>query len=126
MFHHDCAEKKIGTVMTKKIPFYIICISFLQLVSMAWHTFVFDHNHPVEFFGEGVQAILHGEDKKWLFLALVIFFFVALRILRVHSSPQTMRYRRYVGVREDLGIGIYADPMKRAMRRGIMHGKLCG
>ena len=112
--------------MTKKIPLYIVCLSILLLVSMAWHTFAFDHNHPVEFFGEGVQAIVHGEDKKWLFAALIIFLFIALRILSAYSSLQTMRYRRYICAREDAGIGMCADPMKYAMRRGIMHGKLCG
>ncbi|GEM_PF-2800808 len=114
--------------MTQKIHLYIICISLLLLVAMAWHTFAFRHNHPLEFFGGGIQAMLHGEDKKWLLLAKLISFFTAFGILSytvINYLLQTPRYGQYAGMYDTVGIAQYADPMKRAMQGGIMHPKLC-
>lgn len=78
------------------------------------------HDHPHFAFGEGVQATLHGEDRKlWLLpvLALVSVFGAMLAALALVWPPYASRLGSVLAVH---------DPVHRALRRGIINPKICG
>ncbi len=41
------------------------------LLTIGLHTIVFDHHHPKPM-GEKMQAVFHGDNKKWFIAAIVI------------------------------------------------------
>lgn len=56
-------------IYKQKLLFFAACLLFLSLVL---HTMGVSHHHP-PFLGEGVQALAHGQDEKWLLLLAVMF-----------------------------------------------------
>lgn len=115
--------------MMKKIPLYIIVISFLLLAAIAWHTLAFDHDHPRELFGDGIQAVLHGEDRKWIILGICILFLLAFGTAYAGFMRGGFRHMpnqgQCFGAYETAMDRAVADPMKCALYNGIMHPKLC-
>lgn len=113
----------------EKASFFIIVISFLLLAVITWHTLVFDHDHQRELFGDGIQAVLHGEDRKRFFLDVCFLFLLAwgtAYIAVIYADLKyLLDYRRCFGGYKTLMIGQLPDPMKRALYSGRLHPKLC-
>jgi hypothetical protein len=95
-----------------------------MVTALSLHA-VIPHDHPEEVFGTGIQAALHGNDKKWWLLLLVAAFFVLFgnsvknalnkncQIFPSHSFWLTSNFSNIF------------DPIREALRRGILHPKLC-
>lgn len=100
-----------------------IGIAVMLLASFAVHTIVLDHDHPHNLFGDGVQAFLHGDHKKWwLFVVLLSLAFMWREFLPL----QGLRHGVCVGYnwftrrcRREF------DIMGEILREGILHPKLC-
>lgn len=105
---------------------FLVFTSFLLTAALIFHAAHLEHHHPLEF-GDGIQAILHGEDRKWLF-ALLLAALVAAALL---LSPQlliegTFRGSLHAPYRlEHNFLRNLVDPIRRALRTGIVHPKLC-
>ncbi|OGZ45761.1 MAG: hypothetical protein A3C84_00605 [Candidatus Ryanbacteria bacterium RIFCSPHIGHO2_02_FULL_48_12] len=104
-----------------------IGIALLLLASFVIHAIILDHDHPHDLFGDGVQAFLHGDYKKWwLFGVLVYVAFLSVRrkSLCVRMLEQKMYARvRYAWFTQ--GSCRIFDVMQEMMRTGILHPKLC-
>jgi hypothetical protein len=84
------------------------------LAVFSLHTAAFNHEHNERVFGGILQAIVHGEDKKWFadflpgraipFVFPPVFFLVFYCLARYFFSA--------------------IDPFREALRRGVIHPKL--
>lgn len=103
----------------------IIFLSVILLVSFALHM-VIKHDHSEDHFGTGIQAVFHGEDKKWWALfALASIFFALAKFLRKRlnidaKSPASKSYLYLT-----FYISKIFDSIREALRRGILNPKLC-
>ncbi len=89
------------------------------------HTFI-PHDHPHEIFGTGIQAAFHGEDKKWwALLVLVSLFFALVRFIRERLNVDLKNLACKPCFYLTLGFSKIFDPIREALRRGILHPKLC-
>lgn len=94
------------------------------LFSFAFHTLWFDHDHP-KFMGEGVQAIVHGQDKKWFLLLFLNIFLLWTGIgkslvldIKSHHTSFARVFKAFYFVSK------LFDPLVRGFRRGIIHPKI--
>jgi hypothetical protein len=100
-------------------------IAVVLLASFVVHAIVLEHDHPHDLFGDGVQAFLHGDHKKWWLFAvsLCLFLFSVRRGLfhvqilgqGLHTKYSLLVYR---------GRSVF-DTMQKIFREGILHPKLC-
>ena len=118
------AQRKITRLFRTKNVLFILAL--LLILSFCLHA-LSHHEHPKDLFGEGPQAAFHGEDKKWwaLFIALslslayVSFF----RKQRDAASQISRQGETFPPARGSL---ILFDPLHEALRKGVMHPKICG
>jgi len=103
--------------------------ALLLLISFAWHEIDFDHDHPHALFGNGVQALLHGENKKWwailLLAALAVLRASLWRVGIVAPDAGEDHFLKTQGTALRAGFARALDPLNVLLRRGIMHPKLC-
>lgn len=95
-------------------------VAFLLVLSFGLHAISVDHHHPWAG-ADGIQAALHGEDKKWLADMLCVLY-IWTGLLATEFFYRTM-IRRNIGI--SLEILVCGDPMRSALRKGIVHPKLC-
>ena len=98
-------------------------VAILLIAALFLHALHLEHHHPLEF-GEGVQALLHGEDRKWLLAALLAALFALVllfsrRPFLVELSGRTV----LLDFNPALSLSILV-PVRIALRRGIVHPKL--
>lgn len=100
-------------------------ISIVLLMYFVLHDII-PHKHPSEIYGTGIQAIFHGSDRKWWYLMLLAFIFVAVDLLR--------KWRLQTYLRQSVAISFYYlridisklfNPILQALRTGILNPKLC-
>jgi hypothetical protein len=103
----------------------VLLIAFALLSAFVLHEIV-PHEHAEEVFGTGVEAALHGQDRKWLMLlllsALLWIFSDSLKrqndLLLWGGLPRNSVFREF-------GFLKVFNAVFQALRRGIMHPKLC-
>jgi hypothetical protein len=93
-------------------PRFFLAAVLLAVFSL--HTVAFNHEHDERVFGDILQAIVHGEDKKWF------ADFLPGRAMPLPLPPVAVfifcsLLRRFFAA---------ADPFREALRRGIIHPKL--
>lgn len=100
----------------KKIGCFFALVLFL---ATALHTIYFDHDHQKEIFGDGMQAIMHGSDKKHFFV---------LDAPNLYSPSFTFLPERFLFSYFFLLFSVLVykgfDPFREALRRGKIHPKL--
>lgn len=97
-------------------------MAILALSAFALHAVGFHHDHPVELFGTGIQAILHGEDRKLLAIAVIVLFvFLIFTRLALFKLFQIILLRR-VFTRFSFNQN---NLFRELLRTGILHPKFC-
>ena len=96
-----------------------VLLAGLLLFSMAFHAFV-PHHHQHFAFGEGIQAATHGQERKLWFVLLLLG--LAVGRFRFTGSCGGFFTRLTMAVRA----GGVRHSLQDALRRGIMHPKICG
>jgi len=104
-------------------PHYIlIFFTLFILTAMGMHLIEFHHDHSEFIFGTGMEAVMHGGDKKiWIFVIMTLFLLVgAVEMLKgmIHRAYMA---RRYIF---EICLGIF-DKNLELFRTGVMHPKLC-
>ena len=99
-------------------------------IAMIFHAIEIHHEHIEEIFGHGEQkAFLHGGDKKYWFLALLNLIAVAAWTIsalcnrRIHGDDRRISHalsRYFLFVASKI-----FDPVREALRTGILNPKLC-
>lgn len=112
-----------------RLSFSLILISIVILAAMMLHAVEFDHHHP-SVLGEGIQATLHSDDRKRLFVtilaaSLVIAYVVSVVSLYAKNILILSGPRLIASCGDVRGIGWRHDLLMRGLRRGIIHPKLC-
>jgi len=107
-----------------KLKYLLIAVAVLMLLSLSLHA-VIPHDHPKEIFGNGIQVILHGNDRKWWILLLLVSLFIASRGLFKGKLVNT----QLASIRQSafwltFNFSNIFDPIREALRRGILHPKL--
>jgi ATP/ADP translocase len=119
--------------MVKKIlksRYLIMFMACLLLFAIIFHAIEIHHEHAEEIFGNDEQkAFLHGGDKKYWFAVLLgLIAIVAGTIFSIFNR------RKYIDNGQvSYSISIYfllvaskiVDPVREALRRGILNPKLC-
>jgi len=102
----------------------LLIIAFLMITSLSLHA-VIPHDHPAEIFGTGIQAALHGTDKKWWLLILLTSFL----FLFSGSIKNTLNSGRSISPSHSFWLTFnfskIFDPIREALRTGILNPKLC-
>ena len=115
-----------------KLKYLLIIVALGLVLSFGLHSIEFHHHHAHLIFGEGLYAILHTNDKKWwFFLLLSAIISIALAILLKQSDALT---KHVVALQESTPLPnrfifdtlFFFDPIQQALRRGILHPKICG
>lgn len=100
-------------------------IALFLLLSLSLHT-VIHHGHPGEMSGNEIQAVLHGNDKKWWILLLLASFILALSCLLKRGLANIQSaFVCTSAFRLTFYFSKIFDPIRKALRRGILHPKLC-
>lgn len=97
------------TFFKNKMKFFLTTI-FLAVFSL--HTIAFNHHHDERIFVGIFQAATHGEEKKWftdIFLVSGRMFVLVPALVFIFFLPS---------------IFFVYDPIRQALRRGIIHPKL--
>lgn len=98
----------------------IVMVAFLLICSFGLHAVSIDHHHPWAS-ADSIQATLHGEEKKWFANILYILcIFTGLVAAEWYCRKITSRY-----ITASFEILVLFDPLRKALRKGIMHPKLC-
>ncbi|MEK7643527.1 MAG: hypothetical protein AAB372_03735 [Patescibacteria group bacterium] len=97
--------------MTKS---FALVLAVFILLSFGLHALPIEHAHPHEF-GAGVQAALHGENRKFF----VFTIFLALYSNILISLFMQCYYGYYAALKNDY------NPLETIFRRGIVHRKHC-
>jgi len=107
-----------------ELKYLLIAMAVLMLLSLSVHALI-PHDHPQEIFGTGMQAALHGNDKKWWILLLL----AALLVLFRNSIKNDLDNNRQILARRSFwltsNLSNIFDPIREALRRGILNPKLC-
>ena len=113
-----------------KFRYVIIFVAFFILFAMIFHAIGIHHDHIEEIFGHNEQkAFLHGGDKKYWFLALLAIITVAAKAI-----GNIFNREKYLDDRQLLySMSIYFllvashifNPVREALRKGILNPKLC-
>lgn len=101
----------------------LLVIAIIVMSGTLLHA-VIPHDHPEEIFGTGIQAALHSEDKKWWLLLLLSFFIALGGLLKnglTHDHSLSVRRPSFWLT---FGFSKILDPIREALRMGILHPKL--
>ena len=97
-------------------------MAIVALSAFALHTVDFYHAHPAEFFGTGMQVVVHGESRKFLAFAitalLAFLFFAWLALFKLFYI--TLAHRIFARFSLDQN-----NLFRELLRTGILHPKLC-
>lgn len=99
----------------KKVQLFFALVLFLAI---GLHTIHFDHDHQKEIFGDSVQAIMHGSDKKHFFV---------LDVANFDISPVVFSPGFFIAYLSVFSIFLFRrtfDSFREALRRGIIHPKI--
>lgn len=99
----------------------LVVMAILALSAFALHAVYFHHAHPAEFFGTGMQVVLHGESRKFLAFALIaLFVFLIFARIALFGLFQTV-FVSYI-------LGLFSfnqnSLFRELLRTGILHPKL--
>lgn len=113
------------SVKKSSIKYIILVVAFMLIFSFLAHDMI-PHHHPSNIYGSGIQAVFHGNDRKWLYLALLLAIFIALNFVNKWKldirtqkifSIYFLRLRNYIQK--------IFNPISQALRTGILNPKLC-
>lgn len=113
-----------------KLKYLCFMVALVLVLSFGFHTVGFDHHHPLHIFGEDVEAVMHGGDKKlWLLLLLTFIAIVGAIFWKRNeiSNHQHMRLLPYSTPSNNFlfDVVLSLDPIRQAIRCGIIHPKIC-
>lgn len=97
-----------------RMRFITSLIGVLLLLVLSLHTLHFDHEHPGHIFGEGIQAVLHGENKKWLMALPETFGLSLLSLLPIFTLVFPDAFLSFAE----------RDPVRLALARGRIQKRL--
>lgn len=108
----------------------LFVVAALILVAMVVHGLEFHHEHPQEFFGQDQQkAFLHGSDKKyWLTVILASLMaatYATAKSLFLHRLINALASFPLNSLYFKIDLSQLFDPLRIALRRGILNPKLC-
>jgi hypothetical protein len=113
-----------------KILFTLEWLPFIALLlffSIAAHEVSFGHDHPHHVFGEGVQAVFHGDSRKWwlwLLLAAGTPWLSARRyVMPATALEQSLLVSSHQRTLRTILLKLF-DPILILLRRGILCPKL--
>jgi len=98
------------------------------LIVLGAHIVHLDHDHPKEVFGEGIQAALHGEDKKWWLMFLIASISSCVGVLTLKTllrENETHKEHLHQFPHFNADLTKLFDPLRIAFREGILHPKIC-
>jgi hypothetical protein len=101
----------------------IFTLALALLFSFAFHLVELHHDHPHAVFGDGIQAVFHGEDRKWAIpvipppissgeLSLLMFIMLATALFSRLVLERTVTQSRA------------HDQLREAFSSGILNPKL--
>ncbi len=104
----------------------VLIIAIALIASFVLHDII-PHSHPHHLFGTGIQAAFHGEDKKWwsiIVLASLLLSFAITSRWRLENklAGKSFLHRSSYFI---LDFSKIFNPLREALRRGILHPKLC-
>ena len=103
----------------------LIAVAITLILSFIAHDII-PHSHPSVIFGTGIQAIFHGNDRKWWYLALLVASLVAVNLikkLRFNIKLEEIISRNSLCLRGYILKSF--NPIRQALRKGILNPKLC-
>jgi len=103
----------------------LLIIAIILVTGMLLHA-VIPHDHPEEIFGIGIQAALHSTDKKWWLLLLLSSFFIAFGgLLKNGLTDKHSIFAHRLSFWLTFDFSKIFDPIREALRTGILNPKLC-
>ncbi len=103
----------------------VLIIAIALIFSFVLHDII-PHHHPHQLFGNGPQAALHSNDKKWWYLMLLAFVFVTTDLVnKWRLDTGGKRNIFFISPYFRLDIAKLFNPILQALRRGILNPKLC-
>ena len=114
----------VNIIMALGFKKLLLVIAIVLVSGMILHA-VIPHDHPEEIFGTGIQAALHGNDKKWWLL----LFLAAFLVLFGNSIKNVLDKNRQIFPSHSFWLTFnfsnIFDPIREALRTGILNPKLC-
>ena len=71
-----CIIKVMSSFLKRNQRLFLALTAFILFFCFGFHALGVKHSHPA-FLGTGIEAVAHGEDKKWLALVAVLFIWAA-------------------------------------------------
>ncbi len=101
----------------------IFFTALLLLGALSLHTLNVPHRHPA-FFGEGIAAFAHGEDKKML--AVLVSFFAFWLLAQVVTEIFSYRFNRVPSAIFEIEDDVpkFSNYIFQLLRLGILEPKL--
>lgn len=113
---------------SKNVKLFWFVAAIILTLSLGAHALGIHHDHPHFIFGEGLSATLHiGEQKWWLVLLLIAIALNKYFLLRkgVSYSKQNVETLSHDSANTTgTIISIFFNPIRLALRRGIIHPKI--
>jgi len=104
----------------------IILITAIALIASFVLHDVIPHEHPSEIYGTGIQAIFHGSDRKYWYLLLLAFVWIAVdSIAKREFDIRLQKSFAYIRSLFHIDVGKLFNPILQALRTGILNPKLC-
>ena len=103
----------------------LVYVASLLIACLFLHIVVYNHQHP-KFLGEGVQATLHGEDKKIFHAILAPSDFILGKVLE-NFFQKILVLGSITAVLDFLNFFILKlfNPLLLMLKRGVLQPKIC-
>ena len=103
----------------KRAAFFI---ALAILVSLVLHEVHFNHDHSKVLFGEKIEAVTHGTDKKWWLMAMLSAMSAVFAGSLMIAINETRSGISLTPSRNNMLRSL--SPLNHALRRGIIHSKI--
>lgn len=102
----------------------LVCMAVFVLMAMVFHIVFFDHHHHEGFFGSGIQALTHGENRKKLLILISPIFFILAFIGAAFLNRAFLIFAVLLRIARFSKDDLY-NPLVQFFRCGILNPKLC-
>ena len=107
--------------MIKTTGKILIILTLILIALFLSHAILF-HDHPKEIFGEGMQAAMHGSDRK--LLAILIVFIVIVNITKpVLNALNVLIIKLIDAINSNFSHKIF-NRIFLALKKGVIHTKV--
>ncbi len=116
----------MSAILREYISFerFMIFTALILLSSIGLHMIIAHHEHP-DFMGEKIEAAFHGENKKWLLVALAIVSVIVGQGFAETFLRKTVKILNYFSLNHESGSPHWHSYnfLLAYFRTGLLHPK---